>query len=127
MAWELWAEVGPYKQSPKLIREVRIQAHKLTRMLDNQELGMSAAEVPGHKASKNVLKKRGKLHRLAEKQYKKLLATVEASARAGAEKDADRSLTRAELKKIMDKFRARMTLVVNLMKEKYPIESLVKE
>lgn len=126
LAWELWAEGGPYKDEPKIVREIRIQAAKLLKMLDNADMGISYEEMLGRRTSLSVRKKRGKLHVRTERQYRQVLECVDNALRAAGEQKFGRALTRKELQANHEAFRSSVMKVIALMKEKYPIESLVK-
>lgn len=122
-AYDMWSEEGPYRNTD-LVREVRIQAKKLMRMLGNRDLGMSEEELRGEPVSKSLRKRRGKLHEQAERQFKKVTASFEDAVQQAAMQRLNRRLTKAELSKHASEMREKINSVIKLMKEKYPLKGL---
>ena len=103
----MWSEEGPYRNTD-LVREVRIQAKKLMRMLGNRDLGMSEEELRGEPVSKSLRKRRGKLHEQAERQFKKVTASFEDAVQQAAMQRLNRRLTKAELSKHASEMREKI-------------------
>jgi hypothetical protein len=125
MAWELWAEVGPYKNTP-IIREIRIQAKKTLKILTNNLLGITFKEMLGEPISLNLRKRRGKISVRAERQYKHLVDTVERSVQRAATEQLKQPLSKAQMRTIMKSFHESVVKVTQTMKTKYPIEKLIQ-
>jgi hypothetical protein len=121
--WSVWAERGPYRET-KFVREVRLQSHKLYRLVTHRDVRPSYSELLGLKTpSKQLRKRRGKAHARAEIQYRKLLGCVAQSVKAAIEHEIKRPLTKAEVRKHMALVQERIDRVTKVLKEKYPIES----
>jgi hypothetical protein len=127
IAWETWANHGPHRDNQDIVRDVRIQANKLLKMLDNEKLGISFEEMLGEKASLQKRKKRGKLHERTEAQHKKFIKCVETAIKRASESAAGRTLTKKELREESRKIEAVVIKIISLMKSKYPIEKMLKD